>query len=586
MDKPLSQQQTSFSPAQPAPTASIMVVDDTPANLHLLIRLLTAEGYHLRPITDGAQALSSAQSNPPDVILLDIQMPGMDGYEVCKQLKADERTQDIPVIFLTVLDDVNSIVKGFDLGGVDYITKPVREGELLARVKNQIELRSLQQQLHEKNQQQQQLLEQYEATASALKESEEKFSKAFENTPLPTTIVNLKTQKYVDVNHAFIQRSGYAREEVIGHTAIELKLWQSLKQREIIFKQVEAQGYSHGTEIGMQTKSGEIKSIILFLELIYLKGEPYILGTGEDISQYKADQEKLTAKTREISETLETLKTTQAELIRSAKMAALGNLVAGVAHEISTPVGTALMTASTLENATRSLTKDLQKDTLKRSVFENYLEISTECSHLILNNLNRAGELVNSFKRITVDQTSRQERTFLLKSYLHEIVTNLMPQLHKTPHQINLYGSDTFTLHSDPGSIAQIITNFITNSLTHAYPGHQAGTINISFETSDNQVVLIYHDDGCGIALKDQNRIFEPFFTTARDRGGSGLGLHLVYNLVTQTLRGNIQVASMPTSGTTFTVTFPISPSPETKASINTVEQTKNTVEQTTDTKE
>ncbi|MEO1386500.1 MAG: response regulator [Cyanobacteria bacterium J06634_6] len=540
-------------------SADIMVVDDTPANLHLLIKILTEQGYHIRPITDGAQALASAQVSPPDVMLLDVQMPGMDGYEVCKQIKADERTCDIPVIFLTVMDDVKDIVKGFELGGIDYITKPVREGELLARLKNQVELRSLQKRLRQKNQQQQQLLSQYEATAIALKESEEKFSTAFENTPLPTTIVSLKTHQYVEVNHAFVQQSGYSREEIVGYTANELNLWQSLEQRSAVLSQVEAQGYSHGVEIGMRTKQGEIKAIVLFLERIQLNGEPYVLGTGKDITQQKADQKKLTDQTQTLTQTLQTLQATQGELIRSAKMAALGNLVAGIAHEINTPVGTAIMTASTLESATRSITDELSQGELKRSSFESYLAVAAECSGLISSNLNRAGELVNSFKKIAVDQTSRQKRTFLLKPYLHEVVNNLTPQIHKASHQVKLYGSETLLITSDPGSIAQLITNLLSNSLTHAYPDGQPGIITLTIEMHANDVVLTYQDDGCGIPVADQNRIFEPFFTTARDRGGTGLGLHLVYNIITQTLKGTIGVVSNPGYGTTFTITFPVS---------------------------
>ncbi|MEM9165231.1 MAG: response regulator [Cyanobacteria bacterium P01_F01_bin.4] len=128
-------------------TASIMVIDDTPANLRLLLKLLTEQGYRVRPVAEGALALTAAQLDPPDLILLDIKMPDLDGYEVCKRLKADARTRDIPVIFLTVLDEVIDVVRGFELGGVDYITKPVRSRELLARIDNQVRLRSLQKQL-------------------------------------------------------------------------------------------------------------------------------------------------------------------------------------------------------------------------------------------------------------------------------------------------------------------------------------------------------------------------------------------------------------------------------------------------------
>ncbi|MEL6814305.1 MAG: response regulator, partial [Cyanobacteria bacterium J06598_3] len=283
------------APEDTAPEVStkaitVMAVDDTPANLHLLIKMLTPQGYHIRPIPDGSSALASAAANPPDIILLDVQMPGLTGYEVCQRLKADERTCDIPVIFLTVLDDVADIVKGFEVGGVDYITKPVRAEELLARIKNQVALRSLQQQLSEKNKQQQKLLTQYEVTAIALRESEAKFSRAFQNTPLPTTIVDFQNEQYIDVNQAFIEHSGYSREEIIGHTAIELNIWQSLKQREIIFGQLKSQGYSHGVEVRFRTKSGGIKFAILFLTLVQFNDGVYILGAAQDMTQHKANQ--------------------------------------------------------------------------------------------------------------------------------------------------------------------------------------------------------------------------------------------------------------------------------------------------------
>ena len=539
------------------PTADVMVVDDTPANLHLFIKLLTAQGYHIRPITEGTQAIAAAQSSPPDVILLDIQMPDMDGYEVCQRLKADRRTCDIPVIFLTVLDDEDSIVKGFEVGGIDYITKPVRERELLARVKNQIELRSLQKRLSEKNKQQGVLLAQYEAADTALKESEEKFSTAFHSTPLPTTIVNISNEQFVVVNQAFMQQTGYSREDAIGHTAAELGIWQSLPQRAAILTQLKTQGQVHGAKANFRSKAGEIKTVILFLEIIYLNSESYILATGQDITQQQADQQKLIDQTQALSQTLDTLQTAQAELIRSAKMAALGNLVAGVAHEISTPVGTAVMTASTLENATQSIAADLKQGEIKRSSFENYLGVAAECSHLMLNNLTRAGELINTFKKVAVDQTSVQKRTFLLKPYIEEVVANLLPQFKKTLHRTQVIGDSTLLIDSYPGSLAQIITNLTTNSLIHAYPDNQSGVISITIATQLSNIALTYHDDGCGIAPEHQSRIFEPFFTTARDTGGSGLGLHLVYNLVTQTLNGNIQMVSTPGQGTTFTITFP-----------------------------
>jgi PAS domain S-box-containing protein len=540
-----------------ASAANILVVDDTPANLRLLLKLLTAQGYSVRPVTEGSMALTAAQLAPPDLILLDIKMPGMDGYEVCRQLKADDRTRDVPVIFLTVLDEAVDVVKGFVLGGVDYITKPVKTGELMARIGSQVQLRSLQNQLTEQNEVQQYLLKQYQDTAIALQESEEKFSKAFQNSPLPITLSSIPEGRYVDVNQAFIQQSGYTRDELVGKSALELDFWVDLEDRAQMFEQLQTQGYVHEFETRLRSKSQEIREVILFLEIIQINSVRYLLITGEDITQRKLAEQKLAARTQELSAALETLKETQSQLVQSAKMAALGNLVAGVAHEINTPVGTAIMMASTLENSTRAIAKDTAQGQLTQSAFQDYLDIATDASQLILDNLNRAGELVQSFKQVAIDQTSLKDRTFAVKPYLQEVIANLSPQLKQTPHSVTITGDENLKLHSYPGALSQIITNLVVNSLTHGFCDHSPGSIHIDIQQQDNQCLLNYSDNGVGIPTENLDQIFEPFFTTTHHKGGSGLGLHLVYNWVTQSLQGSITVTSTVGNGTTFTIALP-----------------------------
>ncbi|MEH1786604.1 MAG: AAA family ATPase [Nostoc sp.] len=278
----------------------------------------------------------------------------------------------------------------------------------------------------------------------------------------------------------------------------------------------------------------------------------------ENATLYNTLEEKVAERTQELSQVVEDLKATQKQLVESEKMAALGGLVAGVAHEINTPVGTSITVASTLADETRSLITTVEQGQLKRSVLNNYLEIAKESTELLLSNLNRAGELVQSFKQVAVDHTSLEQRTFLVKQYLEEIVTSLTPKLKQASHTLTVTGDETVRIDSYPGALAQIITNLVMNSLTHAYQLHESGQLRIQVKQEGECVVIQYSDDGCGIPQENLNKIFEPFFTTARHQGGSGLGLHIVYNLVTQKLQGTIDVDSEVEKGTLFTVTLPL----------------------------
>ncbi len=559
-------------------SADIMVIDDTPENLRLLMKILTDEGHRVRPMVDGELAIAAARQSPPDLVLLDIKMPRLDGYGVCQQLKADDRTRDIPIIFLTVLDEAVDKVRGFTLGAVDYVSKPFETAELLVRINHQLQLRSLQQTLLQQNQQLQAEVAQRKATETALRFSEEKFSKTFQNSPLPSTLIALNTHCYIDVNQAFLEQSGYRLTDVIGKSPTELDLWVNPDDRTLLFEQLQEQGYVHGFEAQLQTKEKQSKQVVLFLEVIQIEQQQYLLTMGEDISARKAAEQKLANKTEQLTQTLETLRETQSDLIQSAKMAALGNLVAGVAHEINTPIGTALLAASTLEVESERFQQILASQPGLRNQapadpaqasspvvgvesmmdeIQDYGAVAQECSHLIHCNLHRAGELIQSFKQVAVDQTSLQLRSFNLKTYLEEVLLNLQPTLKRTPHQIQLMGDDAIVLESYPGALSQVITNLIMNSLEHAYFDNQAGQLTLHWAVQDERIQLIYRDDGQGIDPDAMQQLFEPFFTTARHRGGSGLGLHIAYNLVCQTLQGSLSVNSTVGEGTAFTLVLP-----------------------------
>ncbi len=277
----------------------------------------------------------------------------------------------------------------------------------------------------------------------------------------------------------------------------------------------------------------------------------------ENARLYDNLEQKVQQRTKELSDTLEQLKTTQNKLVESEKMAALGSLVAGVAHEINTPVGTSITVASNLAAKTQDFADNIANGQLKRSILNNYLEVAQKSSDLLVQNLNRAGELVNSFKQVAVDQTNLELRYFKVKEYIEGILLNLAPQLKQSPHKLIVSGDDNLKINNYAGSLAQIVTNLVMNSLIHAYPQGKAGELHFEILSEGEDIKIIYSDDGCGIPQENLSKIFEPFFTTKRNEGGTGLGLHIVYNLITHKLQGNIDIESSLEKGTKFTLTIP-----------------------------
>ncbi len=252
------------------------------------------------------------------------------------------------------------------------------------------------------------------------------------------------------------------------------------------------------------------------------------------------------------------LKQTQNSLVQAEKMASLALLVAGVAHEINTPVGIAYGCSTHLAAKTRILAEAFEQDRMKRSELAAYVAAAGESSRLIQQNLTRAAELIQSFKRVAVDQTSQERRRFELRAYLEEVITSLGPRLRQSPHRLAIHCPDGVHMDSYPGALSQIVTNLVINALTHAFPDRPEGRLTVAAaELPEGEVEIRVCDNGIGIPPDHLPRVFEPFFTTKRGSGGSGLGLHIVFNLVTQSLGGKISVDSTPQYGTTFMLRIP-----------------------------
>lgn len=255
--------------------------------------------------------------------------------------------------------------------------------------------------------------------------------------------------------------------------------------------------------------------------------------------------------------TLTTLKETQNDLVEADKMAALGGLVAGVAHEINTPLGISITAVSHLDDCTRSFKRKFETGQLTKADFLSFIATSDESIRILTNNTGKAAELIKSFKQVAVDQSSEGKRDFNLKEYLEEILLSLKPKIKHTPHQIQLSCDEGIKINSYPGALSQIITNLVTNSLMHGFETIEQGVATIEAHSNNGLVTLIYKDNGVGMNEQTLEHLFEPFYTTKRGHGGSGLGAHITYNLVTQKLKGTIQCKSQPGEGVEYTIEFP-----------------------------
>ena len=274
----------------------------------------------------------------------------------------------------------------------------------------------------------------------------------------------------------------------------------------------------------------------------------------EEQAQYRKDLE---AANRELQHSLDTLEETRDKLVQSEKMAALGELVAGVAHEINTPVGIGVTAASFLDTRTRDFKKKYQGGGLRRSELDHFLETVEEVSQSIQVNMEKAGALISSFKQVAVDQACEELRQFNVKGYINGVLLGLGPRYKQTGHDIHVDCPEDVELSSYPGALSQILSNLILNSLIHGFEAMEAGEIHIRVRRRGDHLELSYTDNGCGMSGEQREKVFLPFYTTRRGMGGTGLGMSIVYNLVTRTMDGGITLESRRGQGVKITLTLP-----------------------------
>ncbi len=245
------------------------------------------------------------------------------------------------------------------------------------------------------------------------------------------------------------------------------------------------------------------------------------------------------------------------QLMEAEKMAALGMVVAGVAHEINTPIGVSYTLVTHFKRKTREFQDLFASGAMKKSDLQKFVDLSGETATQLSSNVTRAAELIQSFKQVAVDQSRDDQREFELKAYLQEIATSLMPTLRKTPHRIVIDCPEPVLMNSYPGALSQVMTNLVMNAVIHAFEDEGEGIMTIAALHDGQRLQISFADNGKGISSENLPRIFDPFFTTRRGAGGSGLGLNIVFNLVTRKLQGTIACDSVLGQGTVFRIEIP-----------------------------
>jgi len=382
-------------------------------------------------------------------------------------------------------------------------------------------------------------------------------------------IIAIDTEGRVESFNAAAERIfGYTPDEVLGRNVSMLMPPPYRQEHDGYLANYLATGVKKIIGIGREVvglrKDGTTFPMELAVSQMRIGDTPKFTGLVRDISLRKQTESELrrlnVSLENQVTETrqaLNQLRDAQSQLIQSEKLASLGSLVAGLAHEINTPLGVGVSAASTLQVLAEQIRQRHDSGQMTRSDLQKFVQLAMDSSELVLKNLQRAAELMQSFKQVAVDQASGERRRFLLKPYLDEVITSLSPKFKGKQHRIAVRCPSGVSVDTYPGVLAQIVTNFITNSLLHAFPGENHGDMEIEVTDQGADITMQYRDNGVGIEPANLGRVFDPFFTTRRGSGGSGLGLHVVYNLVTQRLGGTVEVRSEPGRGAEFTVRFP-----------------------------
>ena len=602
---------------------NILVVDDTPDNVRLLSSVLTDNGYRVCKALKGDMALTVCKNALPDLILLDVMMPGMDGYEVCKCLKQQESTRQIPVIFLSALHEVEDKVKAFEAGGVDYISKPFQEAEVLSRVETHLKLRQLQINLQEKNlcleqeiterQQAQRSLELSEAKNLALVNAipdvmfrigEDGFFLDYRSPSLkepddgeehPENQPAHALQKSQDFTHTIFPVSeslandaSFVDKHINEVLSNDLALW--------IMHYVQQTLLTSELQIGEYIQRDKHQERWVSYEVRYVKSGPSeVLAIARDISSRKqADAARLQAEAimrhqkQKIEQALTELQEAQVQLVQNEKMVGLGQLVAGIAHEINNPVNFIYGNISHVQSAISNLVNLLEtyqqeqppNQTVREVMEELDFDFLTQDLRKMITSIAAGAERINQIV-LSLRKFSLMDEAGVKKVDIHE---NLETTLILLKHRLKITEEQEIKLIKEygkippilcyPGELNQVFFNLLNNAidvLSDILPDRlktqEANpkapefipSIWISTTLTDHQTLLIrIKDNGPGISESGRSRLFDPFFTTKPVGKGRGLGLSISYQIVVQKHQGQLSCNSTPDQGAEFVLELPL----------------------------
>ncbi len=367
--------------------------------------------------------------------------------------------------------------------------------------------------------------------------------------------------RYLQINQRLTEICGISVEDHLGRSVRDCVPALANSVEQIVRSIMETGEPVTGIEVaGQRADQPEERSWITYWHPLRApSGEIVAVNVAaEEITARKRSEQEMRRAREAAEQALANLRETQASLVEAEKLAALGRMVAGVAHEINNPVGSSLTVASSLQRRCEIFAAEVARGEVRRSSLNELVDAVTKATSQLVANLNRASDLVQSFKQVATDRSRLERRSFDLGQLTEQVLVGLRPELRKRQLLLNLECQPDLSMDSLPGPYGLVLTNLVHNAIVHAFPESRAGTITLKAGAfgADN-VEIIVSDDGCGMTPEIRRRAFDPFFTTRRREGATGLGLHIVYSMVVDQLEGQLSLTSEPGKGTTIRLVLP-----------------------------